>query len=136
MIEKANIFKTIESFAEAKVLCIGDIMMDRFVYGSVSRISPEAPIPVLSVSREKHMLGGAGNVVANIAALGAKSVILSAIADDAAGTDVVNLLDEIGADAQLSKFADRATIVKAVLFVDLSRCLELTVKKLTPYLKI
>lgn len=56
---------------KARVLCVGDIMLDRFVYGSVDRISPEAPIPIIRIERESTMLGGAGNVVRNIASLSA-----------------------------------------------------------------
>lgn len=55
---------------QARVLCAGDVMLDRFVYGTVDRISPEGPIPVLRVRREDAMLGGAGNVVRNLVGLG------------------------------------------------------------------
>lgn len=59
----------IKKFSQTKVLLIGDIMLDRFIYGDVSRISPEGPIPILKISRQKEMLGGAGNVFANLRAL-------------------------------------------------------------------
>ena len=76
------------------VLCIGDAMLDRFVYGSVDRISPEAPIPVLRVEREASMLGGAGNVVRNLVAIGAHPVFVSMVGDDAAGREVTRLVGE------------------------------------------
>jgi D-beta-D-heptose 7-phosphate kinase/D-beta-D-heptose 1-phosphate adenosyltransferase len=82
----------IERLAGAKALCVGDLMLDRFVYGAVQRISPEAPIPVLSVEREIAMLGGAGNVVRNLIALGAETCFLSVVGDDAPGREVLHLV--------------------------------------------
>ncbi len=79
-------------FGGAAVLVIGDLMLDRFRYGSVSRISPEAPVPVLLAKRELSMLGGAGNVVANIAALGGRCSILSVVGDDEAARECRALL--------------------------------------------
>ena len=66
-----------------RVLCIGDLMLDCYVYGDVSRISPEAPIPVLKVGRQSAMPGGAGNVVRNITALGASVKFIAVVGDDA-----------------------------------------------------
>ncbi|CCG08908.1 Bifunctional protein hldE [Pararhodospirillum photometricum DSM 122] len=74
------------------MVCAGDVMLDRFVHGAVERISPEAPIPVLRVREERVMLGGAGNVVRNIVALGGQCAFLAVIGDDAAGADVTRLL--------------------------------------------
>ncbi len=82
----------VESFASARILCIGDIMLDRFVYGTVSRISPEAPIPVLARTREDVMLGGAGNVVRNIVSLGAKACFISVVGDDTTGRELIQLI--------------------------------------------
>ncbi len=76
----------------ARVLCVGDVMLDRFVYGNVQRISPEAPIPVLAVEREVAMLGGAGNVVRNLVSLGAESCFISVVGNDAAGREITSLL--------------------------------------------
>ncbi len=76
----------------ARILCVGDLMLDRFVYGAVERISPEAPIPILRIQRESLMLGGAGNVVRNIAALDANAIFVSAIGDDESGRRVSGLL--------------------------------------------
>ena len=75
----------IESFDQTNSLVVGDIMLDKFVYGSTSRISPEAPIPVLSTQSAQSMPGGAGNVVRNITSLGGKASIISLIGDDADG---------------------------------------------------
>src|SRR6188472_1370728 len=68
------------------VLCIGDLMLDEFVYGEVSRISPEAPAPVIAVQRSETNIGGAGNVARNVASLGARCIFVGLIGDDEAGT--------------------------------------------------
>jgi D-beta-D-heptose 7-phosphate kinase/D-beta-D-heptose 1-phosphate adenosyltransferase len=72
----------IERFSNAKVLCVGDVMLDHFIYGDVNRISPEAPIPVVRVHHERSMLGGAGNVVRNLSSLGAQAVLLTVVGAD------------------------------------------------------
>lgn len=113
MLENSALFKDLTKLSAARVLCLGDVMLDRFIYGGIERISPEAPIPVLLVEREKHMLGGAGNVVANIAALGAKAVLVAVVGNDAAGADVAKHLGELGVDAQLETSPDRFTTVKS-----------------------
>ncbi|WP_417789869.1 D-glycero-beta-D-manno-heptose-7-phosphate kinase [Terasakiella pusilla] len=76
------------------ILCVGDIMLDRFVYGSVDRISPEAPIPVMRINREQSMLGGAGNVVRNLLSLGANARFCGLVGKDEAGREVASLLNE------------------------------------------
>jgi D-beta-D-heptose 7-phosphate kinase/D-beta-D-heptose 1-phosphate adenosyltransferase len=82
----------IERLPTARVLCIGDVMLDRFVYGRVERISPEAPIPIFRVEREQSMLGGAGNVVRNLVSLGVQTHFLSVVGSDQAGNDVMRLV--------------------------------------------
>src|ERR1700681_5082632 len=67
------------------VLCIGDLMLDEFVYGEVSRISPEAPAPVIAVQRSETNIGGAGNVARNIASLGARCILVGLIGEDEVG---------------------------------------------------
>src|ERR1019366_2067870 len=67
------------------VLCIGDLMLDEFVYGEVSRISPEAPAPVIAVQRSETDIGGAGNVARNIASLGARCIFVGLVGEDDAG---------------------------------------------------
>ena len=86
----------IDKINMAKVLLIGDIMLDRFIYGAVNRISPEGPIPVLAIEKETQMLGGAGNVLANILGLGAKADIISIIGDDEAGTTIKQIITSQG----------------------------------------
>src|SRR6266566_3581011 len=68
-----------------RVLCVGDLMLDEFVYGEVARISPEAPAPVIAVQRSETNIGGAGNVARNIAALGARCIFAGLVGEDEAG---------------------------------------------------
>jgi D-beta-D-heptose 7-phosphate kinase/D-beta-D-heptose 1-phosphate adenosyltransferase len=75
-------------FSGTTILCLGDIMLDRFAYCGIERISPEAPVPVLLLDRVQSMLGGAGNVARNIAALGGAAVLMGLLGDDAAGAEV------------------------------------------------
>jgi D-beta-D-heptose 7-phosphate kinase / D-beta-D-heptose 1-phosphate adenosyltransferase len=81
-------YRILNGFHSARVLVVGDVMLDRFVYGSVERISPEAPIPVLNVLRYSDMPGGAANVARNIAALGARIVLLGVVGNDPAAQDL------------------------------------------------
>ncbi len=80
--------KQLSALGKQTVLCIGDLMLDNFVYGEVTRISPEAPAPVIAVSREDVVIGGAGNVARNIASLGARCIFVGIIGDDSAGKTV------------------------------------------------
>lgn len=80
-------------FRGKRVLVLGDVMLDTFVYGQCARISPEAPIPVICIERENVMLGGAGNVARNIAALGGEAVLIGITGNDAAG---VTMLEKVG----------------------------------------
>src|SRR5439155_1512852 len=79
-------------FSSATILCLGDVMLDRFAYCASERISPEAPVPVLLLERTATMLGGAGNVARNIAALGGTAVLLGLIGRDPAGAEVQQLV--------------------------------------------
>ena len=78
----------VKKFKKIRVLCIGDVMLDHFLYGKVERISPEAPVPVFNYRSEKSMLGGAGNVVANLNTLGCQADLICFIGADAAGEEV------------------------------------------------
>lgn len=103
----------ISAMKDTSVLVVGDIMLDRFVYGSVDRISPESPVPVLSIKREDNMLGGAGNALANLAGLGVQGVILSLIGDDEEGRAVTAKAQALGLDISgLITDMARPTIVK------------------------
>src|SRR5438309_7000507 len=90
------------------VLCIGDIMLDEFVYGEVSRISPEAPAPVIAAQRSEIHIGGAGNVARNVAALGARCIFVGLVGEDEAGGKL---------KAQLSQ----ESLIESVLVCDATR---------------
>jgi len=85
--------KHLADIAGQTVLCIGDLMLDEFVYGEVSRISPEAPTPVLAVRRTELMIGGAGNVARNLTSLGARCVFVGVVGEDDAGRALTEALD-------------------------------------------
>ena len=113
MTERADLIPLVEALTEARVFCLGDVMLDTFVHGVVERISPEAPIPVLRVTGETRMLGGVGNVVRNLAALGAKTRFLSVVGDDDAGAEVRGLLArEPDVTGDLKTDAGRQTTIK------------------------
>ncbi len=80
-----------------RVLVVGDVMLDRFVTGTVERVSPEGPVPVIRVATERTALGGAGNVLRNLSALGAAGVLLAVVGDDPAGREIESLSAEAGA---------------------------------------
>lgn len=103
----------LNSLAGARVLAVGDVMVDRFVYGEVSRVSAEAPIPILLRTRENVMLGAAGNVARNIAALGAQAVLIGVIGLDGAGQEALELVGaELGIEGFLLMDSERPTTVK------------------------
>jgi D-beta-D-heptose 7-phosphate kinase / D-beta-D-heptose 1-phosphate adenosyltransferase len=95
-----------------KVLCVGDVVLDRFVYGATHRVSREAPVPVLDENSVELMLGGAGNVIRNLRALGAQATLISVVGDDAEGREVAARLDDEGAAAGLVIDSERSTPVK------------------------
>ena len=76
---------TLPDCSSARVLVVGDVMLDRYWFGDVSRISPEAPVPVVHIQRTEERPGGAANVARNIASLGGKATLLSVVGDDEAG---------------------------------------------------
>src|SRR3990167_4798829 len=103
----------VRRFESADVLVIGDVMLDRFVYGAVDRISPEAPIPVFRITHENAMLGGAGNVARNVAGLGARVRFLSAAGADQAGHEILRLVSELPrAEARVVTDGRRKTSIK------------------------
>jgi D-beta-D-heptose 7-phosphate kinase/D-beta-D-heptose 1-phosphate adenosyltransferase len=82
----------VQRLAHGSVLVVGDVMLDRYTYGTVSRISQEAPVPILSIEREVALPGGAGNVVRNLTALGAASAFIAVVGDDPEGSDLTGLI--------------------------------------------
>jgi len=92
--------KVLARFSGARILVVGDIMMDRFMWGKVSRISPEAPVPVVLVERETLLLGGASNVVNNIRSLGGQVSLCGVVGDDEMGRRIVRELTRKGVDTR------------------------------------
>jgi D-beta-D-heptose 7-phosphate kinase / D-beta-D-heptose 1-phosphate adenosyltransferase len=87
-----GLLDVLAGFKRARILVVGDVMLDRFLYARVSRISPEAPVPVLAVEREAESLGGAGNVARNIVSLGGRATLIGGKGPDAAGARLVELI--------------------------------------------
>ena len=103
---------TAARIARASVLVVGDAMLDRYWFGAVERISPEAPVPVVRVQREEVRLGGAANVALNAKALGARTTLLTAVGDDEPGRSLRRLLEREGIVSLLGSDPQLYTIVK------------------------
>lgn len=102
-----------DKLSHVRVLCVGDVMLDRFVSGQVKRISPESPVPVLSISGTKAFPGGAANVARNIASLGGACTLVSVVGDDAVGRELQTTIDAIaGIRCAFTHTADRPTSEK------------------------
>ncbi len=101
-----------QQLAQTRVLVVGDAMLDRYWHGAVDRISPEAPVPVVKVTREEERIGGAGNVVFNVAMLGAQASFIGVIGDDAPGRRIEALMRETGIDVHLARDPGLQTTVK------------------------
>ncbi len=109
----SNLDSIIQKFSGVKVLVIGDVMLDQYLWGSVERISPEAPVPVVKLQKTSLVLGGAANVAANIAGLGAKPILVGAIGADNESKLFKPLLDKLKISASnLVKIKSRPTTVK------------------------
>jgi len=101
-----------ESFSNIRTLVVGDVMVDRYWFGNVDRISPEAPVPVLAVNKEEARAGGAANVAHNLLALGANNRLLSVIGNDEAGREIKNIIEGYGGSSNLIIDESIRTIVK------------------------
>ena len=103
----------IDKLSSARVICVGDVMLDKFVYGEIERISPEAPIPVLRCISETSMLGGGGNVARNIIGLGGYCKFISVVGKDAAGKELISQVGKLkNLDARLITDPNRQTSIK------------------------
>lgn len=103
---------TKEQLQQASVLVVGDVMLDRYWYGNVERISPEAPVPVVRITREEERQGGAANVAYNIVSLGAKASLLSVVGDDEASRKLEALVAATGIKTHFGRDPDLKTTVK------------------------
>jgi D-beta-D-heptose 7-phosphate kinase/D-beta-D-heptose 1-phosphate adenosyltransferase len=105
--------KLLAQLGARSVLCVGDLMLDNYVYGEVARISPEAPAPVIAVKREETVIGGAGNVARNIASLGARCIFIGVVGDDETGRTLAEKFrEEPNIEAQLIVDPSRPTVRK------------------------
>jgi rfaE bifunctional protein kinase chain/domain len=107
-----NYSKILGEFRKKKILIIGDLILDRYIWGRVNRISPEAPVPIVEVTKEDFLLGGASNVANNVVALGGNPTIVGVIGNDRAGEVMMNLLAEKGILCQGIFQCSRPTTVK------------------------
>jgi D-beta-D-heptose 7-phosphate kinase/D-beta-D-heptose 1-phosphate adenosyltransferase len=97
-IDRRRLETILASFSGVRLLVVGDVVLDEYLWGDVDRVSPEAPVPVVHVSRESTVLGGAGNVARNVIALGGGCIFCAAVGDDTAGEHVIELLKDLGVD--------------------------------------
>src|SRR5512139_2634319 len=104
--------KVIRGFKDRNILVIGDIILDHYIWGKVSRISPEAPVPVVEVTREDFLLGGAANVAHNIVSLGGRASVIGINGQDIAGEALMNILIQRGVNVDGIFTENRPTTVK------------------------
>ena len=121
-------------FRRRRVLIVGDLMLDRYVYGTVERISPEAPVPVVKVLRETSMPGGASNVACNIRALGGQAAIAGMLGKDAAGVELRWLLEHTDVDVECAlMLAGARTIVKERIIAERQQVVRVDFDHLTAW---
>lgn len=114
-LSRARLNEILERSRELRVTVVGDVMLDVYLVGNVSRISPEAPVPVVHVTEERYALGGAANVAANVVALGAECRLVGCVGEDDAGARIGAALGELEGgtvDARLVRIAGRPTTTK------------------------
>ncbi|MCX7989604.1 MAG: D-glycero-beta-D-manno-heptose-7-phosphate kinase [Aquificaceae bacterium] len=111
-LDRERVLEILERFGNLKVLVVGDVILDRYVFGKVERISPEAPVPVVEVQKEEFRLGGAGNVANNLANLGLKTSLLGVVGQDYGRHIVRGLLKEVGIQDLTVEDPERPTTEK------------------------
>lgn len=105
--------KYIDKFPDTKILVLGDIIVDEYIWGEVTRISPEAPVPVVDITQETKMLGGAANVINNIASLGGRPVLCGVTGDDPMGREILEKIKKLGLTTEgIILLSDRPTSIK------------------------
>jgi rfaE bifunctional protein kinase chain/domain len=108
----AAIIPSLPPASALRILVVGDVMLDRYWFGEVNRISPEAPVPIVRVEKREERLGGAANVARNAAALGAQVGLLGVVGQDEAGNSVEQMLAAIGIESHLNRDPAISTIIK------------------------
>src|SRR5436190_11261602 len=110
------LIELIENLPRAKVVLVGDLMLDRYIFGNTERVSPEAPVPIVHFQREEYRLGGAGFVMANLASLGAKVRLVGVVGKDDAAAEIRRRLEKYAPDdTALIEADDRPTVMKVRL---------------------
>jgi len=112
MVVLKELQQAVDRFARTRILVIGDVIVDQFIWGTVSRISPEAPVPVVNVTREELLLGGSSNVLRNIISLGGSCALCGIIGADSMGDELLALLRRVGAPVEGLVRGKRPTILK------------------------
>jgi len=128
-----NIKQLIERFSKVKVLIVGDVMLDRYWWGSVTRISPEAPVPVVKLERTSIAAGGAANVAANVVGLGAETFLVGIVGDDAEAKNLAEILENSKISAEyLISLDNRQTSVKTRIVAHSQQVVRLDQENTTP----
>lgn len=133
MLDKKRLLEILDEFPKKKIAVIGDLMLDEYIIGNVTRISPEAPVPVVNVKKENFVLGGAANVINNLNSLGVKVIPFGVIGNDANGK---KMLDELNSKKVSIEYInilnDRPTIMKQRILANNQQLLRLDWEKKTP----
>lgn len=122
----------IKQFEESKILVLGDLMLDRYLWGDVERISPEAPVPIFHIRRQSEIPGGAGNVVSNLVGLRASVTVIGLRGRDAAGERLVKLLENDKTQSHILSYSDRPTITKTRIVSQGQQMLRLDEEEILP----
>lgn len=125
--------EAVERLAGKRVLVVGDIMLDAYLMGDADRISPEAPVPVVRIESERYLLGGAGNVARNIAALGGVATLAGAVGEDGSASQVRSLVNAEGIRSALIPFSGRPTTVKTRIMARRQQMLRLDQEDAHPF---
>ncbi len=116
---KEDLLRLLERLRDLRILVVGDVILDRYLYGRVERISPEAPVPVVEVEGEEVRLGGAGNVASNLVSLGVQTFLTGVVGEDSAGERIRHLLKEKGIKALLT--TDRRPTTEKTRVISMSQ---------------
>jgi rfaE bifunctional protein kinase chain/domain len=128
-----NYKEIFDRFEGKRILVIGDVMIDSYVRGHVSRISPEAPVPIVTLEKEEDRLGGAANVAINLSAMGAKPIVCSVIGDDQQGSNLKQLLNQVEiSDEGLVLSKNRKTTVKTRIIGNNQQLLRIDSEQVNP----
>lgn len=133
VLDRNTLAAALEGFAGQKVLVVGDVMLDHYLHGDVERISPEAPVPVVRVENERHVLGGAGNVARNIATLGGLVELVCSVGSDGPGKVVEGLVAESGITGHLLVENRRVTTIKTRIIARSQQLVRVDREELDPW---